>query len=191
MIISVPHPILRQEAQPVQSVNEELLALISELESTLELQRKPRGVGLSAPQVDHSSRVFTTLLEDPQKSTQHPRSVLRTFINPEIISTSKNKTFGPDMDNPYLEGCLSIPKLYGPVPRWEWVEFQFEILIDGQRVKKYETFYDFDARVMQHEHDHLNGKLFTDYILEFDLPLYEENSRGKLIATTSSIAKKF
>lgn len=187
-IIPVPHQTLRAVAKPVDSVNEELISFIEQLEHTLAQKENPRGVGLSAPQVDRSLRVFTTLLDD--ESADEETLLARTFINPQVVSTSKNKTFGDNPKSPLLEGCLSIPLLYGPVPRFEWVEYSFQIIENGELKTRYETFYDFAARVMQHEYDHLEGVLFTDYSLEFGLPLYQEE-HGKMKLIDTKVAKKF
>lgn len=178
-IIHVPHSTLRQIAQPVTAVTPELRTFIADLEKTLTTQRKPRGVGLSSPQVNESLRVFTTFLPEYDENGSESAPILKTYINPIVVSTSKHKTFGPDLDQPILEGCLSIPHLYGPVPRFEWVEYAFQVIENDVLKTKYATFYDFEARVMQHEYDHLEGILFTDYTQEFDLPLYDD-SKGKM-----------
>jgi peptide deformylase len=61
------------------------------------------------------------------------------------------------------------------VPRWPWIEVEFQELIQDELVEKKERFEWFAARVMQHEIDHLDGILFTDYSLEYDLPVYQED----------------
>jgi peptide deformylase len=83
-----------------------------------------------------------------------------------------------------LEGCLSMPGLYGPVPRWSWIEIEFEdfvsptsLALKSQKLR----FEDFAARVVQHEADHLDGVLFTDYANDYDLPVYQENHKGELV----------
>lgn len=187
-IIHVPHATLRATTLEVTEINGELLQFISELEETLEKKRHPRGVGLSAPQVDRSIAVFSTLL--PQSGNEKDSVEIRTFINPQLVSHSSSKTFGPDLSNPILEGCLSIPKLYGPVPRFEWVEYEYQWIKNGKLISEKERFDGFNARVMQHEHDHLKGILFTDYITQFELPLYSDES-GKLQEIDRKIAKTF
>ena len=67
-----------------------------------------------------------------------------------------------------------MPGIYGPVPRWEWVEVEYEKIENGVFVPDKKKFSDFHARVVQHEIDHLDGILFTDYSLEYDLPVYIE-----------------
>lgn len=162
-IIEIPHETLRKIAKEVTKVDKKLVKLVADLEETLERKRNPRGVGLAAPQINTSLRLFCLNING-----------ITTYINPEIINTSSNTTFGPDKKEPILEGCLSMPQLYGPVPRWEWIEAKFQTLEDNQLVEKTQKFSDFEARVFQHELDHLDGILFTDYALEYDLPVYKE-----------------
>lgn len=175
-IVTVPHSALRRETRTVSAHTKKLPSFIKELVETLDRKRNPRGVGLAAPQVDQNWQIFTTLIPTPGASEDAPPQP-RVFVNPEIANHSQKVTFGPDKDSPILEGCLSIPEVYGPVPRWEWVEMLFEEWIDGQLVRKTEHFAGFPARVMQHEYDHLQGVLFTDYSLQYDLPVYKDRSK--------------
>lgn len=171
-IITIPHPTLRTIAEPVVEFDINLRQFISKLESTLAATQNPKGVGLAAPQVDKKLRVFTTAVDQPL-----------TFINPEIIGQSQTLTLGPDADDPILEGCLSMPNLYGPVPRHSWVEVEFQTLdvtsTSAQPIKQSRRFVDFFARVIQHELDHLNGVLFVDHSLQYDLPVYHEKGKDK------------
>ncbi|MBP7768343.1 peptide deformylase [Candidatus Woesebacteria bacterium] len=171
-IITIPHPTLRLVATPVKEVDKKLITLITDLEETLLATRKPKGVGLAAPQVDRLKRMFAINFVEDNRD-------LRTIINPVIAKHSADKTFGPDENEPYLEGCLSIPGIYGPVPRWEWVELEYQEVKNGTLISTTEYFEDFAARVIQHEYDHLEGILFTDYSVEFDLPLYKDSLNGK------------
>lgn len=177
-IITVPHPTLRQVANPVMEVDKKLSHIVEELQITLAQQNRPRGVGLAAPQIDISRRVFATLLPDTDEEEDAP-ATSRVFINPEITDHSEELVLGTDPEDPLLEGCLSIPGLYGPVPRWEEIRVRYFELINGELVEKRSTFNDFHARVFQHELDHLDGILFTDYSLKYDLPIYKENKMTK------------
>lgn len=105
---------------------------------------------------------------------------MTTLINPVILETSKEKTYGANPEDPFLEGCLSIPKVYGPVPRHTWVRVHFNELRDGTFHEVEQTYYGFPARVVQHENDHIDGILFTDYSKEFNLPLFKNARGGKL-----------
>jgi len=190
-IITVPNQHLRRKAKPIEKVDKKLLKFLKQFNETLSKQDSPKGIGLAAPQVDKSWRIFATQLSNRDRTDYQP---LRLFINPEIIAHSKKTSFGPDEKKPDLEGCLSIPALYGPVPRWEWIELAYQIIENDisdpefcsqnsvgmkdtayKLVNKKEKFEDFNARVIQHERDHLDGILFTDYILEHDLPVYKVN----------------
>lgn len=169
-IIVIPHPTLRQKAEAILAWSPELETLVKTLIETLQAARNPRGVGLAAPQIDHSLRMFATLLNDEP----------RIFINPHITKSSEKLTLGRDPDDPDLEGCLSIPRLYAPVPRHSWVELTYQQPENGKLIEHKETFDDFPARVVQHEQDHLDGILFLDHTLRFDLPVLEGEGREKL-----------
>lgn len=176
-IISAPHPTLRNVATEVKVVDKKLISFIKELEQTLKNKDNPKGVGLAAPQVDKKLRIFTTQFAKNDQFDDSEALEIRHYLNPVITKHSGKQTFGQDKKNPQLEGCLSIPRLYGPVPRWEWVELGYSVLEGDVLKEKTEKFVDFEARVIQHETDHLNGILFTDYILEYDLPIYFENPK--------------
>lgn len=188
-IITTPHPTLRQIAQPVSTIDKKFLGFIEDLSQTLIRKDNPRGVGLAAPQVDESWRVFTTLLSaNGTRGESEP--ILRVFINPQVTAASQELTFGDNPEDPILEGCLSIPEIYGPVPRHQWIEFEFEELVGTELVRSQERFSAYAARVMQHEFDHLEGRLFIDYSAELDLPLYRENGK-KMNEMSSEMVKAF
>lgn len=176
-IITVPHPTLRLKANPVLEVDQQLSVVLAELEDTLTTNDK--GVGLAAVQIDQPIRAFATFLE-PNGGREKNR-VFRTYLNPEITKTFGKSELGGDEESTPLEGCLSIPNYYGPVPRFFKIELSYQTVNNGVLTEHSEEFEDFFARVIQHELDHLNGILFTDYSLRYDLPLYKENEKtGKL-----------
>lgn len=171
-IISIPNPILRTKSLSVEKVDKKLLQFIAEMEDTLDKKRNPEGVGLSAPQVGQNIRVFSTRFKNSDGE-----KVLRSYINPTLIKVSQEMTLGPNPDKPFLEGCLSIPKLYGPVYRHYWVRLEYYTIDPNtlSLVKQHKRFESFPARVIQHEYDHLEGVLFTDRTVADNLPIYEEN----------------
>lgn len=176
-IITVPHPTLRQTADPIEKLDKKILSFLSQLGDTLVKKDNPKGVGLAGPQVDQLWRAFAIYLPTSgNRDDEDP--ILRLIINPRITQKSESLTFGPNPEEPILEGCLSIPGIYGPVPRHEWIELEFEELIDAEFVTKKERFAAFAARVVQHEYDHLDGVLFIDYAVEYDLPLYQEKGKN-------------
>ena len=165
-ILQVPNPILRQKSKPVAHIDTKVIGFIQQLESTLVNQDHPKGVGLSAIQVGKPWRIFCTYLP-------RPKPVIKIFINPQITAKSKVLTLGPDQNQPILEGCLSIPLIYGPVWRHQWIKLRWQMANGKWTMDK---FSDFEARVIQHELDHLNGILFPDRSLRDHLPLYEDRS---------------
>jgi len=182
-IITIPHPTLRKTASAVTQVDTQLIKFITDLESTLESSKNPRGVGLAAPQVDKLFRAFATNLSIDDKRGELGDRLpggLRHFINPVISKACKRKkVLGVNPHDPDLEGCLSMPGLYGPVPRHRWIELEFQTLENEQLKNHKERFDGFHARVIQHELDHLDGILFTDYALENNLPVYRQSDDGK------------
>jgi peptide deformylase len=176
-ILIAPHPTLRSVAAAVEHVDKKLTSLITDLGTTLKKKDDPPGVGLAAPQVQVLKRFFATYL--PITEAEDSPQFLRVIINPVVTDMSDTVVFGPKKDEQRLEGCLSIPDIYGPVPRWKWIEYEFLELENSVLVPKKERFADFPARVMQHEFDHLEGILFTDYSLKHDLPIFKENKKTK------------
>ncbi len=172
-IITVPDPILRKISAPIEKLNKKVNSIIDDVESTLHKGNNPRGVGLSAVQIGKPIRVFSTLLPTSGNPDDDQESVISTYVNPEITNASKKLTLGPSKRRPYLEGCLSIPKIWGPIWRHAWIKFKWQ---DKQLNWKEKKFLDFEARVLQHELDHLNGILFTDHSIKHNLPLYEERN---------------
>lgn len=123
----------------------------SSIEDMFKLMKKEKGAGLAMPQLGILNRLFiveASLI----KETDCNSNIENVFINPEIISKSSNQSLD-------LEGCLSIPNLYGEVSRSN------EVCISAfnQQGKRFQiTAKNFYARVILHEYDHLDGILFID-----------------------------
>ena len=184
-IITAPHPTLRQKAQAVTVFDKKFFVFLRQLADTLIKKEKPSGVGLAAPQINKSIQVFAAILGEKNQANEKP--IIEFFINPKITKLSDKKIMGLANGEERFEGCLSIPFLYGPVPRHEWVEVEYQSITDQELIKnqteiktKKARFQDFDARVVQHEYDHLAGILFTDHILQNNLPVYVEED-GKWV----------
>ena len=99
----------------------------------------------------------------------------RVFINPKIVFSSDKSTKKVNQTNTLspkkiMEGCLSLPHFYGPLSRPKKVRLEFTNELGKKRV---DTFEGFEAQIIQHEIDHLNGVLFIDRLLEQKKPLYE------------------
>lgn len=176
-IITVPDPVLRQVSKRVQKLDEKSVQFIYDLGETLVKKDDPPGVGLSAIQVANPLRVFYTYLPPKYEGQDFPKDThqleLTAFINPVIVKHSDTVTLGPNPKKPLLEGCLSIPSLYGPVWRYNWIDIEYDtfrltdypINRSTKPVKRHERFTGFTSRVIQHEYDHLEGILFTDYVI--------------------------
>ncbi len=158
-ILSVPHEILRKKSTPIDRLTPEVQEQIVELIDTIKNAHDPEGVGLSFPQIGLNIRGFVTYLEKKVK----------IYLNPVILDMSEEMTFGGTPERPTLEGCLSIPWLYGPVSRPKKIKVQ---ALDEHGVEFSKTLSSFPARLFMHEYDHLEGVLFTDYTLRDGLPLY-------------------
>lgn len=195
-IVTVPHPALREPAQPIITVDKKLLKFVEELQRTLDKKKNPPGVGLAAPQVATNMRIFTTKLAPfTEEDDYNPRDLnlaeIRYYINPQVIDHSSELVLGVDEEEPDLEGCLSIPGIYGPVPRWEWIEIEYQQVQEQELITHRERFADFYARVVQHEIDHLDGILFTDYLKKYDLPVYQTDRRDNLVEIDPRIIEIF
>nr|WP_303652549.1 peptide deformylase [Paludisphaera mucosa] len=145
-IVKFPHPALRYASRPVDRIDDELRAVVREM---FTLMYEARGVGLAANQVALPFRFFIlNVTADPEQKDQE-----LVFINPEIV-----KRHSWDDEE---EGCLSLPGLYSKVRRPKKIRLQ-AFNIDGAPVD-IETD-DLFGRAIQHEIDHLDGKLFIDYL---------------------------
>lgn len=144
------HPILRQKATQVSSMTQEIKQLVSDMIETL-LHLK-NGIGIAAPQLHHSLAIF--VVQFPVKGVDGDPipGAHEVFINPKILEVSDTKDF-------HSEGCLSIPGLYKEVERPVKIKVQAEGL-DG--ITFLREYVGFEARMILHENDHLNGILFID-----------------------------
>lgn len=148
-IVTIPHPALRYESRAVTQINDELRSNVRKM---FDLMYAARGIGLAANQVAIPYRFFVlNLTADPAKPEEE-----RVFINPEII-----KRHASIEDE---EGCLSIPNLYAKVRRAKKIKLRaFDL--EGNLVEV--DAEDLHSRAIQHETDHLSGRLFID-LLETD-----------------------
>ena len=144
-ILEFPDPRLRTKATPVEVVDDALRALIDDMFETM---YAAPGIGLAATQVDVHKRLLITDVS-PDKSEPH------VFINPEIIE--KDGVIVTD------EGCLSVPGYYEEVERAEHIRVRF---LDRDGVQQEMEAEGLLAVCVQHEIDHLDGKLFVDYLSE-------------------------
>jgi peptide deformylase len=172
-IIQYPHPTLRHASRPLRKIDAELRDFVRQM---FELMYQHRGVGLAANQVDLPYRLFVVNLEgDPAKGEE------MVFVNP-VLSRRKGLAEAE-------EGCLSLPGLYGYVKRPDEVVID-AFSLDGKPIHL--ELDDLFARVVQHETDHLDGRLFIDRLNttgalnarpildEFEIAFAGQRERGEI-----------
>lgn len=147
-IVKFPDPRLRQQTKAVGEVTEEIRALVADLTDTM---YAANGAGIAAIQIGAPERIYLVDATVAGKADTDPPMV---FINPEIIELSEEAEVKD-------EGCLSFPGIYVPIKRAVRCRVRATGL-DGQRFEaEGEGLF---ARAMQHEGDHLNGKLMVDFV---------------------------
>ena len=160
-IAQLGNPILRDQAKSIDNVSDEVvIQLATDLITTAEANN---GVGIAAPQVSQSCRLFILASRPSIRYPHAPKMNPTAVINPVILGRSAETVKD-------WEGCLSVPGLRGLIPRHQEIEVEYTNL-EGDRQKQILT--DFVARIFQHELDHLNGLLFIDR-LETTQDLYTE-----------------
>ncbi len=174
-IVTVPNNILSSPTKPVVKVDGKIKKIVSDMEKVLIAQNDPPGVGLAANQVGLDLSIF--IIRPTEKSKT------KVFINPRIVSRTDPfkdslKRVSPYKVRPYkkrvkLEGCLSIPRIWGPVKRADKVLLEYQNLT-GTAVKGW--FQGFEAVIIQHEMDHLSGVVFTQRAIEQKKQLYREKN---------------
>lgn len=158
-IVAYGHPVLRKVAENITADYPELQKLIADMWETM---YNSNGVGIAAPQINRPIRLFVIDTEqivegfDEQDKKDYPneKPAKQVFINARMIEES-GKSWA------YNEGCLSIPKVREDVNRLSNIRIRF---MDENFVEQEREFDGITARVIQHEYDHIEGKLFIDYL---------------------------
>jgi peptide deformylase len=173
-IVTAPNSVLSNIAKPISKVDSSVTKIIAEMKEALLKTNDPKGVGLAAPQVGKSLRIFIAKPTDESK--------IMVFINPQILQKSskidyvkRSKKDHSEKASKKLEGCLSLPNIWGPVLRASSLTVSF---LDEQGEPHKQKFSGFMATIVQHETDHLNGILFPKRVLEQKGILYK-SSRNK------------
>lgn len=145
-ILTVPNPILKQVSKPVAEVTDATRKLMDDM---LETMYAAPGIGLAAVQIGEPVNV---IVMDLARDGEAPQP--RYFVNPEILEAVEEQ-------QPYQEGCLSVPDVYDDIDRSERVQITY-LDYNGKRVTEWaEGLY---AVCIQHEMDHLKGVVFIDYL---------------------------
>ena len=169
-IVIIPDPVLSIPTKTVTHFDKKLTALVADMKAALKNTKNPVGVGLAAPQIGVSASIF--LMRPKEKGE------ISVYINPHITWTSPELTEGLPEAEHRLEGCLSVPKVWGVVQRHKAVKLDFYDETGNRTEKKYEGF---PATIIQHEMDHLSGILFTARVLEQKGQFYKPvvNEKGE------------
>jgi peptide deformylase len=169
-IVAYGAAVLRKVSEPINAGYPNLTKLIEDMWETM---YDSNGVGLAAPQINRAIRLFVMdskqIFENAEAGDEtYPDApgIKAVFINAEILELSGNEWV-------YNEGCLSIPKIREDVLRHEKVTMKY---MDENFVEHTTTFDGMTARIILHEYDHIEGKLFIDYIK----PLRKKMLQGKL-----------
>ena len=160
-ILTLPDKRLCQRSQGVTAFDKVLQNLVVDLTDTLISQTDPVGLGLSAPQIGVFRRVFVARIKRKVKA----------FVNPKILKFSQKEIT-------YLEGCFSVPDLYGHVARPAGIDLEAQ---DKQGKKSRGRYKGLPARIIQHEIDHLDGILFIDHVHAQNGKIFkvEKDKKGK------------
>ena len=162
-IYTYGQPVLRTQTMPVDKNSPDLKQLIDDMFDTM---YNADGVGLAAPQIGHAIRMF--VIDANVVSDDYPEcnGFKRVMINPEIIDKKDEKIL-------LEEGCLSFPGIHEKVARYSCIKVKY---IDQNQKLQEESLEGFAARIVQHECEHLDGRVFIDNIS----PIRRQLNKGKL-----------
>ena len=164
-IAELGRPVLRRKAKPIKDIEDpQIQELIDKMIATC---RAANGVGIAAPQVFESLRVFIVWSHPTPRYPKARATKPEAVINPRILEKSKTRTKD-------WEGCLSIPGIRALVPRATWIRVSYTNR-DGETVNK--KLSGFVARIFQHEFDHINGRVFLDRAKAADIMTEREYQR--------------
>lgn len=152
---------LRQKSKEVTSFDKSVEQIVINLTDTINAQTDPVGLGLSAPQIGTFKRIFVARI----------RNKIKHFINPKVLKFSKEEVS-------LMEGCFSVPDLYGHVTRPAEINLQAQDMHGKSQTTLYKSL---PARIIQHEIDHLDGILFIDHIHDQNGKIFkvEKGKKGK------------
>ncbi|MCB9081574.1 MAG: peptide deformylase [Lewinellaceae bacterium] len=162
-IYAYGQPVLRKEAEDIGPDYPDLAALITDMWETM---YHASGVGLAAPQIGRSIRLFVIDTVQIQKKGEAPSGIKRVFINAQKVE-EEGEVWS------YEEGCLSIPDIRGDVERPDTLRLRY---LDENFQEHEEVFTGINARVIQHEYDHIDGILFVEHLK----PVKKQMIRRKL-----------
>jgi len=151
------HPVLRKITEKVSAADLKSAATQQFIDDMIVTMKEYDGVGLAADQVFASKQIAVLEVAENPRYPDKPKVPMTVLVNPQITPLS-------DEAEEDWEGCLSIPDLRGRVPRYKSIHVQ---ALDRNGKKLNFEAHDFHARVIQHEFDHLNGKVYLDRMKDF------------------------
>ena len=170
-VITTPDPRLRQKSTKVNNIDDEAKQIISEMvQSCIDWENEHEfelSAAMAAPQLGYNRRIIVVREDMSNKDNAN----FIALINPEVIKTEGKTLYD-------YEGCLSVPTIYGKVPRPAKARIK-AVLEDGTEVRL--KAQDFLARTLLHEIDHLNGILFIDHIKDQTDAFYKLDDKGDLV----------
>lgn len=170
-IITLPNPLLRQKSKAINPQDPKTKRLVRDLIDTLKASENARGVGLAAVQIGELSRIIVVAAWQKK---------IIPMINPKIIKWSKKAPWRSGKKRKPLEGCFSVPGIWGVVKRDPEITVSYQTTKGKNITRKLKNF---PAAVIQHEIDHLEGILFIDRVAEQKGRLFrlEKDEEGKEI----------
>ncbi|MGB3766364.1 MAG: peptide deformylase [Phormidesmis sp.] len=151
-VAELGNPVLRSPAQPVEDIHSPAIQQL--IDNLIHTAAATNGVGIAAPQVSMGLQLFIVASRPNLRYLHAPVMEPTPMINPQIVAYSDEKEQG-------WEGCLSVPGMRGLVKRSREIEV---LWCDRNGQPQQKVFTDFVARIIQHEYDHLNGKVFLDRV---------------------------
>lgn len=181
-IVTTPNKILLEKSEEVKNFDKKLHDILKGMEETLVATVDPIGVGLAAPQVGLPLRIFQMKPTAKSKVSSYINPVIEKLSDeeevPRFVGRNEKPNKPESSKNKLLEGCLSIPDIWGNVTRKKIVSLRWQDETGNSYMKE---FSGFPAIIIQHEMDHLNGFLFTKRVMEQNEKLFKshKNKEGE------------
>ncbi len=176
-VMELGHPVLRKTARPIEEAQRIFLQPL--MDQLIQTAQQANGVGIAAPQVGTSERLFIVASRPTPRYPHAPVMAPTVMINPQIISHSEERVKD-------WEGCLSVPGVRGLVPRYQAIAVEY---IDRDGQPQQQELTDFVARIFQHELDHLDGILFIDRVESTEDLISEQEYQERIVGASWSTEK--
>jgi peptide deformylase len=173
-VIELGNPLLRDSSQPIRDVQDHQLQWL--IDDLIKTAQNANGVGIAAPQVARSERLFIVASRPSPRYPNAPTMEPTAMLNPHILAHSDEVEKG-------WEGCLSVPGIRGLVPRYREIEVEY---LDRRGQLHRQVLTDFVARIFQHELDHLDGLVFLDRVESTQDLMSEKEYQERVITQADS-----